>query len=318
MALNQNQINAQQMMNATVNDVAKKYGFDFSQDYANRQAEAIAQAKRNANTQMSRENQTMNQQTMKQIDMNLREGNQALDHSFFRNYLDQRQKQANTGMNAGIASEQDLRLGMNQQSAMSNLYRDASLARNQESQRFTNQSLALKDAASLIEQEKQAQAQQLFQELRKLGFDVLGQERNYGLGLDQYETSKAQQAWERKMAEQKFAWEKQIESARLAAQRASQAYSQQQKEKAVKQLSKTNSYNQALAYWADRVDDIRKDGAARTETALRNDPAALRQFIDAGYNVEGVIDAMYNVASGGRFTNQSAYDKYSQSLRNQF
>lgn len=188
----ENTINAKRMMNATIEDIAKKYGFDFSRDYAKTQAEAEAQAKRNAFNGSIRENDTIFDETMGRIDSGLREGNTAIDNSFFKSYLEQRQSQANRGINAGIVAEQDLRLGMNQQAEMASMFRDANLARNQEANRYNNEDIRLQEALALVEQERLAQEDRLFQELRAKAFEMLNQERSMGIQIDSNEWKKIQ------------------------------------------------------------------------------------------------------------------------------
>lgn len=251
---NQTVINANRMMNATINDIAKKYGFDYSRDYAARQAEAEAQAKRNAYNSTKRDNVSANKDTLGQIDAGIKEGNQALDNSFFQAYLAQRQAQTNNGLNAGIAAEQDLRLGMNQQQQMASLYRDANLARNRENERFTNEDLRISEALSLVEQERLAQEDRLYQDLRQRAYENLMSERGMGLQISNSEWGKLQdriareykigdyrfdgvtQSFNQRMQEaqfklqqDRFAWEKQqaaaAAAARAAAARASAARS---------------------------------------------------------------------------------------------
>jgi hypothetical protein len=184
--------NAQRMQNATINDIAKKYGFDYSREYANRQAEAEAQAKRNAYNANIRQNDTLNKQNLTSIRNDVREGNTALDHNFMTDYLAQRQAQANRGMNAGITAEADLRLGMNQQAQMANIYRDAALARSKENDRYGNESLRLNEALALVEQERLAYEDRLYQDGLQRGFQNLNSERQYGLELDRNEWGKTQ------------------------------------------------------------------------------------------------------------------------------
>lgn len=183
---------ANSMMNSTVDGISKKYGFDFSRDYASQQAETEAQAKRNTYNNSIRQNTSTNQTTMKQIQDNLSQGNAALDNSFFQTYLQQRQAQANRGINSGISAEQDLRLGMNQQAQMASMYRDAATARTAEQNRFGNESLRLKEALGLVEQERAARENALYQELVQRAYDTISQERSYGLELSQSEWNKLQ------------------------------------------------------------------------------------------------------------------------------
>jgi hypothetical protein len=184
--------NSLKWQNATINDVAKKYGFNFSKDYANQQAEAVAAAQRNQYNSAARQNQTTNMQTMKELDSNLKDGIVGTENTFFQNYLQQRQNQANRGLNAGIQADQDVRLGMNQQSVLAGLYRDTNNARSKEMDRFNNQSLDITEALALVEKQKLTEAEKLYQELITKGYGMLGTERGWYNTLDQQAYGKYQ------------------------------------------------------------------------------------------------------------------------------
>lgn len=147
---------------ATINDIAAKYGFDFSRDYANRQAEAEAQAKRNAVEDAKRKNQSNKDLNMKQIDNNLMSQAEGLDRNYFQQYQQQAQAQVNGGINGGIAADQDLRMAMARQASMSDSYRDANLGRMQENQRFTNDDLRLAEELGLVNQQALARGESLY------------------------------------------------------------------------------------------------------------------------------------------------------------
>jgi hypothetical protein len=177
--------NSLKWQNATINDVAKKYGFNFSKDYANQQAEAVAAAQRNQYNSAARQNQSTNMQTMKELDTNLKDGIVGTENTFFQNYLQQRQNQANRGLNAGVQADQDLRLGMNQQSVLAGLYRDTNNARSKEMDRFNNQALDITEALALVEKQKLTEAEKLYQEMITKGYGILGTERGWYNTLDQ-------------------------------------------------------------------------------------------------------------------------------------
>lgn len=177
--------NSLKWQNATINDVAKKYGFNFSKDYANQQAESVAQAQRNQYNAAQRTNKSANMQTMKELDSNLKDGIVGTENTFFQNYLAQRQNQANRGINSGMQADQDLRLGMNQQSVLAGLYRDTNNNRAKEMDRFNNQSLEIQEALALVEQQKLTEAEKLYQEMITRGYGMLGTERSWYNTLDQ-------------------------------------------------------------------------------------------------------------------------------------
>ena len=151
-AYNNSQVkaNAAKWQNATIQDLGKKYGFDYSKEYANRQAAAEAQAKTNAINDAKRTNQTANKQTLKQVDTGIRDANSGLDHSYFQQFLAQNQANVNRGMNAGIAQDSQLRLAMNKQGELADVYRQANLTRSNEMDRYNNESIRLAEALGLL------------------------------------------------------------------------------------------------------------------------------------------------------------------------
>lgn len=185
--------------NATIQDLASKYGFDYSRDYAKQQAEAEAQALRNANANAVRQNETSNKLNKTAIDNNLMNEAEALDRNYFQKYLTQAQDQTNSGLNAGIASDQDLRLQMNRQAEMGDSYRDASLGKMTEDQRFSNTGISLTEGLGLINQQALAREDSLYNDRLQQGFGNLQSERGYFSGLDQQEWSRSQTDIDRAM-----------------------------------------------------------------------------------------------------------------------
>lgn len=142
---------------ATIDDLANKYGFDYSKDYAKRQAELERQQKQNAiDTQK------------KSVDNSVRSSAQGLDHDYFQRYMNQAQGQTNSGLNGGIASDQNLRLAMSRQNAMGDIYRDANL-----------QNFELGQAEGLLGAEELARADQLYNDRRQQGFQNVLQEGQF-------------------------------------------------------------------------------------------------------------------------------------------
>lgn len=125
---------------ATIQDLMEKYGFDFSRENAEQIAEAAAQAKRDA-----AENKEQ------QITNNVENAVEGTNQDFFQQFLQQQQAQVNNGLNAGIAANQNLRLQMAQNDALSDVYATAQENR-----------MAVQDALGRIEQEKLAQANQIY------------------------------------------------------------------------------------------------------------------------------------------------------------
>jgi len=182
------------IQNATVQDIASKYGFDFSKEYATRQAEAEAQALRDANANAQRQNESLNKQNLQRIENNIMSANEQLDRSYFQQGLNMGQDQVESGLNAGIAADQALRLQMGRQAAMGDVYRDAGLGRMTEDQRFANEGLRLTEGLGTINQQALANAEKMFQQMQMQGYDILSNDRNFYAAQDQ-------QQWQRSQAE---------------------------------------------------------------------------------------------------------------------
>jgi hypothetical protein len=173
----------------SIEDLEGMYGFDYSREYAKKQAEAEAQALRNANADAQRRNSTNKEENLKAIDNNLMNMADALDRNYFNQYQQQRQAQANNGVTGGVQSEQDLRLAMSRQANMGEAYRDANLGIMRENNRFTNDDLRLAEALGLINQQALAREDSLYNERRQQGFNnaqVVDQrnDRNNSMNLE--------------------------------------------------------------------------------------------------------------------------------------
>lgn len=148
----------------TTKQLEEMYGFDYSREYAKKQAEAEAQALRNANADAGRRNTSNKQENMKAIDNNLMNMADGLDRNYFLQALQQQQGQINSGMNGGVAADQDLRLAMSRQANMGDAYRDANLGKMQENNRYTNEDMRLAEQMGLINQQGLAREDSLFNE----------------------------------------------------------------------------------------------------------------------------------------------------------
>lgn len=190
---------ANKWTNATIQDIANKYGFDYSRDYAKQQAEAEAQALRNANADAQRRNESNKTLNKQGIDNNLMNQAEALDRNYFQKMLTQGQDQVNSGLNSGIAADQDLRLQMNRQAEMGASYRDASLGHMQEDQRFSLEDVRLAEGLGLINQQALAREDSLYNSRLQEGLGNLINERNFYTGLDQQEWQRSQTDIDRAM-----------------------------------------------------------------------------------------------------------------------
>lgn len=174
---------------ATIDDIAKKYGFDYSRDYAKQQAEAEAQALRNANQDAQRRNESNKKTGTAAIDNNLMNMAEGLDRNYFQQMMAQQQGQVNSGLNGGIASDQDLRLQMNRQAEMGASYRDANLGKMKINENFNLDDLRLAEQMGLIDQQSLAREDSLYNDRMQQGFGNLMTEREMANARDQQQWS---------------------------------------------------------------------------------------------------------------------------------
>lgn len=189
-------------MNQTVDSIASKYGFTFNRDAARQQAEAEAQALRDANANAVRQNESANKLNNAKIDGNLMNMAEALDRNYFQKMLGQQQNQVNGGLNAGIASDQDLRLQMARQAEMGSAYRDANLGKMSEQERYTNDQLRLTEALGTINQQALAREQGLMSDWERQMYDVISNDRNFYQGAANMEWGQSQDMVNQFLAQQ--------------------------------------------------------------------------------------------------------------------
>lgn len=132
----------------TIDEMAKEVGLDYSKDYAEQQAAAVRQA---------REDGLKN--SMKNTQRNLLNAADDMDRSYFVKNLNEQQNQVNAGLNAGIASDRDLRLQMARQAEMGDLYANA----NSRMDSYT-------DELNRLDAEELAQANEMYNNRREQGF----------------------------------------------------------------------------------------------------------------------------------------------------
>lgn len=164
---------------ATIDDISKKYGFDYSREYAERQAAILAQAQRDEveAARARSEYETESAQT-------------DLEHDFFQQYLEQRQALVDSGLNAGIASERDLRLEMNRQYALADILAN---------QQLYNQEL---DAnMQRISAEELTYAEKLFQERMQQGFSNAMDVSRFNQSENQWQANMAMQQRQQQVEE---------------------------------------------------------------------------------------------------------------------
>lgn len=131
-----------------INELARKYGFDYSRKYAEKQANVKAQAQKDA---LASQRERLEYET--------ESAKEDLTHGYFKKYLEQRQELSDRGMNAGIAAESNLKLEMSKQHDLADILANAQL-RNQELDRNEAQ----------IERERLAYIEQLYNDRLQQGF----------------------------------------------------------------------------------------------------------------------------------------------------
>jgi hypothetical protein len=176
--------NAAQYQNLTMDQIGKKYGFNFSRDYAKQQADTIASGQTNAQNAAKRENESMNKLNTQRILDNYRSSAKGLDKGYFEQFLGQGQNQANRGLNGGMVADQNLRLAMNKQSELGDLFRTRNQSDQEESMRFSNTNQSIMDSLAQIEKERAMNTEKMYQDGLYRGYDVLSSDRNYGMQLD--------------------------------------------------------------------------------------------------------------------------------------
>ncbi|MFL6562717.1 MAG: hypothetical protein ACJ8MO_42290, partial [Bacillus sp. (in: firmicutes)] len=169
---------AQKLQKSNINDIAKRYGFDFSRGYANRQADTAAQAQRNVYNSQSRDNKSENKLALQRIRDAYDSSANTLDKGYFQQFLGQKQGQANRGLNAGIAANQNLQLAMNKQGEIADLWKQRNTNTQEESMRYSNTSQTISEALAQVEKEKAANAENLYQNLLSKGYDILSSDRS--------------------------------------------------------------------------------------------------------------------------------------------
>lgn len=241
--VNQDQYRTQ---SATVKDLSNKYGFDYSRNYAARQAETEAQARRD-----------QTQSNLRQVDAGVRQGVQGIDQNYFQQLMNTNQGMANRGMNAGVSQDAQTRLGMSQQAELGQLYTAAQ-----------NQRFQLNNDLTRIEDERLAREESLYQQRLAQAFDQIQnmnrfnqaenqamlqaalQQRQMNIGIDQFDRNLA---WDQDRFGQQMDWERHqfnnlsaYQGASLEEQRRARAAAQRQA--------------QQQQDWAKMFQDLMKQG----------------------------------------------------------
>ena len=228
---------------ATIEDIAKKYGFDFSREYAQRIAEQEAQRRRaEVESQRAR------------VEQATQSAKTDLEHDFFNQFLQQQQAITNSGLNAGLEMDRYNRLDMSRQHALADILQTAEL-QNQDLDRMmqiiaeeqglrteTLYDQRMQFASQLLQQyEAQRQAENLAMlqaELQQRGQNISLTElaERMGLQREQFDWQKlvdeanltgmwnGSETWQRQYQQMQLDLQRQqmAQQARLAQQRAEQ------------------------------------------------------------------------------------------------
>lgn len=200
----------QGLQNETMQSLASKYGFDFSQNYANQQANAEAQAQKNIYTDQQRQNNSTDQYNLQKIQDDYNTAGHSLDKNYFQQYLTTGQDTANRGLtNSGIGADQYTRLAMNKQSELAGLWKTRNEGTQQEQMRYADTNSKINDSLALVEQQRAANAQKYYQQGLQTGFGFLNQDRSYGLQLANSAWTQYQDQFNNSLDQQKFDFQKQ-------------------------------------------------------------------------------------------------------------
>lgn len=97
----------------------------------------------------------------------------------------------------------------------------------------------------------------------------------------------------------------------LARLRIAQAKASQPREQKVPKVSKQQTYADALAEFKQQVEAAKKSGnfqgAEALERQLLSDPQTVQSIVSQGYDLDAVVDALYNASSNGQWRTKKEY-----------
>lgn len=97
----------------------------------------------------------------------------------------------------------------------------------------------------------------------------------------------------------------------LARLRVAQAKASQPREQKVPKVSKQQTYADALAEFKQQVEAAKKSGnfqgAEALERQLLSDPQTVQSIVSQGYDLDAVVDALYNASSNGQWRTKKEY-----------
>lgn len=170
--------NAKELQGMNVNDIAKKYGLDFSHAYAAKQAKTAADAQRVVYQGQQRTNDSNHTNTLQNIQNSFDSAGNQLDTKYFNSYGQAAQDMANRGLNAGIAANANVQLGMNKQNDLADLWKQTNTQRQQENMRYTDQNANIYDNLAQVAKQQSLDTQNNYQNLLTQGLGILNNDRN--------------------------------------------------------------------------------------------------------------------------------------------
>jgi hypothetical protein len=196
---------AQKAQNMTIKDIGKKYGMDFSQGYADKRAETEAQARRNQYYERVRNNDASHTTVGQTIKDNYDSAAGTLDTNYFKQFQGANQSLSNRGLNAGIAANAALQLGMNKQKEVADLWKQRNTNQQAEDMRYANENTSISEGLDQVEAEKAMNAKNYYQDLLSQGYNILNGDRNaasqwaaqnYGMVSDQVANNNTYAGWD--------------------------------------------------------------------------------------------------------------------------
>jgi hypothetical protein len=112
---------------------------------------------------------------------------------------------ANRGLNAGIAANSALQLGMHRQDDVADLWKQRNTNQQEEDMRYGNENSAIYDGLDQVEKEKGVNAKQYYQDGLAQGYNILNGDRqaatnwanmNYGMTSDQVANNNTYAGWD--------------------------------------------------------------------------------------------------------------------------
>lgn len=196
---------AQKAQNMTINDVGKKYGMDFSQGYADQRAANDANRQRNVYSERSRNNDASHTTTNSRIKDNYDSSASNLDTNYFKQFQNSAQSNANRGINAGIAANSALQLGMSRQRDVADLWKQRNTNQQAEDMRYANENTSISQGLDQVAQDQAMNAKNYHQSDLAQGYSMLNGDRqaasawaaqNYGMVSDQVGNNNTYAGWD--------------------------------------------------------------------------------------------------------------------------